>query len=61
MLESLLQLCRELRIQVIAQGIDTPDQLAALQSIDCELGLGSLFSAALPASQALNLAGSKRA
>jgi Amt family ammonium transporter len=61
MLESLLQLCRELRIQVIAQGIDTSDQLAALQSIDCELGLGSLFSAALPASQALNLAGSKRA
>jgi Amt family ammonium transporter len=55
-LEALLRLGRTLGVQVVAQGIETPEQLRALGRMGCELGQGPLFSAPLEAAQALKLA-----
>jgi len=55
-LESLIRLGHLLGIQVIAQGIETQAQLDALCSMGCELGQGSLLSAALEPERALAIA-----
>ena len=55
-LESLLRLGRTLGVQVVAQGIQTPEQLRALTRMGCQLGQGPLLSPALDAAQALKLA-----
>ncbi len=56
LLESMLRLGRTLGVQVVAQGIETPEQLRALIRMGCELGQGLLFSAPLESGQALKLA-----
>jgi EAL domain-containing protein (putative c-di-GMP-specific phosphodiesterase class I) len=56
MLESLIRLGRTLGLKVVAQGIESPDQLRALGRMGCEFGQGSLLSAPLEAGQALKLA-----
>lgn len=56
MLESLLRLVRTLGVQVVAQGIESIEQLRALSRMGCELGQGPLFSPALEAAAALKLA-----
>jgi EAL domain-containing protein (putative c-di-GMP-specific phosphodiesterase class I) len=43
-------------VQIVAQGIETPEQLRALTRLGCELGQGSYLSPALDAVQALKLA-----
>ncbi|HUV68279.1 MAG TPA: EAL domain-containing protein [Terracidiphilus sp.] len=55
-LESLLRLGQTLGVQVVAQGIETPEQLRALGRMGCQLGQGPLLSPALEASQAAKLA-----
>ena len=55
-LESLMRLGRTLGVQVVAQGIETPEQLRALERMGCELGQGPLLSPLLDAGQALKLA-----
>jgi Amt family ammonium transporter len=57
MLESLIHLGRSLGMQVIAQGIETPEQLDALCRMGCELGQGHLLSYALEPARAAKLAG----
>jgi EAL domain-containing protein (putative c-di-GMP-specific phosphodiesterase class I) len=44
---------------VIAQGIESPEQLNALCRMGCELGQGHLLSYALDPAEAGNLAGLK--
>lgn len=56
-LESLLRLGRTLGVQVVAQGIETNEQLHALMRLGCDLGQGRLLSPTLEAVQALQLAG----
>jgi diguanylate cyclase (GGDEF)-like protein/PAS domain S-box-containing protein len=56
-LESLLRLGRTLGVQVVAQGIETSEQLRALIRLGCDLGQGKLLSPDLDAVQALHLAG----
>jgi len=56
-LESLIHLGKTLGVQVIAQGIETPEQLSALTRMGCELGQGSLLSPALEPARARQLAG----
>ncbi len=56
MLESVLRLGQTLGVQVVAQGIETPEQLAALGRMGCQLGQGPLLSQPLEASQAAKLA-----
>jgi EAL domain-containing protein (putative c-di-GMP-specific phosphodiesterase class I) len=43
-------------VQVVAQGIETPEQLRALTRMGCQLGQGPLLSPPLDAIQALKLA-----
>ena len=44
LVESLIRFGNKLGLQVVAQGIETPDQLAALARLGCELGQGPLLS-----------------
>ncbi len=55
-LESLIQLGLRLGVQVVAQGIESREQLDALLRLGCELGQGSLLSPALQPSLAQKLA-----
>lgn len=55
LLESLINLCRPLGIQTIAQGIETAGQLAALRQLGFEMGQGPLFSPQVSADAARNL------
>jgi diguanylate cyclase (GGDEF)-like protein/PAS domain S-box-containing protein len=55
-LESLLRLGRTLGVRVVAQGIETPEQLRALIRLGCPSGQGPFLSPALDACQALKLA-----
>ncbi len=54
-LESLIRLCNTLDLQIVAQGIRTPEQLAALVRMGCASGQGPLFSPPLAPDQALEL------
>ena len=54
-LESLLKLGRTLGVQVVAQGIETSEQLGALMRLGCDLGQGRFLSPNLDAVQALQL------
>jgi Amt family ammonium transporter len=56
-LESLIQLAHGLGMQVIAQGIETQEQLDVLAGMGCVLGQGHLFSYALDPARAGKLAG----
>jgi len=55
-LESLIQLGRKLGVQVVAQGIETVEQVEALARMGCELGQGPLLSPALEPTAAQKLA-----
>ena len=48
------QLARNMGIAVVAEGIETPDQLQMLQALDCQFGQGYLFAKPLPADRAIN-------
>jgi EAL domain-containing protein (putative c-di-GMP-specific phosphodiesterase class I) len=46
---ALVRLGRDLGLHVVAEGVETPDQLAALQHAGCPFAQGYLFSRPLPA------------
>jgi diguanylate cyclase (GGDEF)-like protein/PAS domain S-box-containing protein len=56
-LESIIQLGRTLGMPMVAQGIETPEQMDALRRMGCELGQGGVLSCALEAEAALKLVG----
>lgn len=47
--QTALQLAGELGVRVIANGIESPGQLAVLRDMGCEYGQGFLFSVPMPA------------
>jgi len=49
LVHAVTQLARNLNIKVVAEGIETPEQAMMLQSLECDLGQGYLFSKPLPA------------
>lgn len=55
--ESIVRLGCSLGVQVVAQGIDSREQMDALAKLGCELGQGNLLSQALEPNQAEKLAG----
>ena len=55
-LESLIRLCNTLGLQIVAQGIENSQQLAALSRMGCALGQGPLLSPPLESERALALA-----
>src|SRR5436190_23768677 len=46
-IRTIVHLARDLRMQVIAEGVETTDQLTLLQSLRCDFGQGFLFAPAL--------------
>jgi Amt family ammonium transporter len=59
LVESVIHLGHTLGVQVVAQGIETPEQLDAICRLGCELGQGHLLSYAVDPMQAGKLAGLK--
>lgn len=55
MARTIFQFGHELGIQVVAQGIETAEQLAALEGLGCELGQGRILSDAIDIHQAESL------
>jgi diguanylate cyclase (GGDEF)-like protein/PAS domain S-box-containing protein len=50
-----VELGRALDVTVVAEGVETPAQLAALRALGCPLGQGYLFARPLPRTQATRL------
>lgn len=50
-LEAIVSLGHNLKTTMLAEGVETPAQLARLRQLGCELGQGYLFSPAVPASE----------
>ncbi len=51
-INTVIQLAHNLNMDVVAEGIETVEQLALLQSLDCNYGQGFLFSKAVDAEHA---------
>jgi EAL domain-containing protein (putative c-di-GMP-specific phosphodiesterase class I) len=52
LVRAILGLCREMRLVAIAEGVEVPEQAAALRALGCEFAQGYLFARALPESEA---------
>lgn len=50
--QAIVGLAHNLRVRVVAEGVETAHQLAQLQSLDCDFAQGYLFSRPLPPAQA---------
>jgi diguanylate cyclase (GGDEF)-like protein len=57
---AIVTMAESLGMQVIAEGIETEEQLAALTAIQCSMGQGYLIAKPMPAEQALQLALSQK-
>ena len=51
LVRSIVKLGKTLHLEVLAEGIETAEQLTRLRAIDCRLGQGYYFSRALPADE----------
>jgi predicted signal transduction protein with EAL and GGDEF domain len=49
---AIVQLARNLRLDVVAEGIEQPEQVAMLQALDCPMAQGFYFSRPLPLDEA---------
>ena len=56
---TIISLARSLKMEVVAEGIETNDQLDQLRQIGCDFGQGYLFSRPIPAKKALKLINSE--
>jgi EAL domain-containing protein (putative c-di-GMP-specific phosphodiesterase class I) len=52
---TILMLARSLKLDVVAEGVETQDQLAQLATLECEYGQGYFFSKPLNADAASSL------
>jgi diguanylate cyclase (GGDEF)-like protein/PAS domain S-box-containing protein len=55
LVRSIVKLGQTLHMEVLAEGIETAEQLNRLRAIDCRLGQGFYFSPALPAAEMIEL------
>ncbi len=55
MVAALTQLGQTLYLEVVAEGLETPEQVEALGDLDCPLGQGYYFSKPLVAGDAVKL------
>lgn len=53
LLESVIRMGQSVGVQLVAQGVETQEQLNALRRMGCELGQGPLFSEAIDGAEAL--------
>jgi EAL domain-containing protein (putative c-di-GMP-specific phosphodiesterase class I) len=56
LLESVIHLGKTMGIEVVATGLQTPDQLNAIRRLGCDLGQGPLFSQPIDTAGALEIA-----
>ncbi|MBK7622466.1 MAG: EAL domain-containing protein [Kineosporiaceae bacterium] len=56
-MRSIVELCRTLRLQTVAEGIEEREQLDVLTELGCDLGQGYLFSRPVTAEQDPHRAG----
>lgn len=59
--KSLIHLARSLKLSLIAEGIETADELALLRKLGVEMGQGYLFAKPMPLDQLMQLAAQKAA
>ena len=52
---TILPMASNLQLDVVAEGIETSEQLAMLKSLQCKYGQGFFFSKPLPAAEAASL------
>ena len=57
LIRAIVSLAHNLRLDVVAEGVETAEQLTQLQEVGCDYGQGYLFSRALDAQSAGNLIG----
>jgi sensor c-di-GMP phosphodiesterase-like protein len=55
---AIVSLGETLNLQVVAEGIEMPEQLSSLLSLGCELGQGFLFAKAMPLPSVVEYLGS---
>ncbi|HWH93441.1 MAG TPA: EAL domain-containing protein [Baekduia sp.] len=53
--DAIVRLARAFALPVVAEGVETTDQLAALRALGCELAQGFLFARPLPADEVTSL------
>jgi diguanylate cyclase (GGDEF)-like protein len=54
LVHAVITLARNLNIDVVAEGVETASQLAALQALECRSAQGYFFARPMPADQAVN-------
>jgi EAL domain-containing protein (putative c-di-GMP-specific phosphodiesterase class I) len=54
-----VDLARRLGLETVAEGVESPDQLAELRRLGCDLAQGHLWSGAVPADRLGALAGAR--
>jgi EAL domain-containing protein (putative c-di-GMP-specific phosphodiesterase class I) len=52
LVQAIVGLARNLGVQVVAEGVETREQLAALRALSCDYAQGFLFSEPVPRDQA---------
>lgn len=57
LLETIVSLGHNLGMTMLAEGIETPDQLETLRELHCSLGQGFLYSRAVPFAEAASMVG----
>lgn len=53
--QAIITLAHNLNMLVVAEGIETPEQVAQLQALECDLAQGFLFAKPVPANEAAEL------
>jgi EAL domain-containing protein (putative c-di-GMP-specific phosphodiesterase class I) len=47
----IIELCHTLGLEVVAEGIETPEQASLLKEMGCDLGQGNYFGRPLPSEE----------
>src|SRR5690606_20755414 len=58
--QTIIALAHNLKMDVVAEGVERPDQLERLRRMGCERGQGFLFSEPLPSSEARRFCAERR-
>jgi len=56
----ILQIARNLQLEVVAEGVERPDQVLALRALGCDLAQGFLLGRPVTAPEVAALCGSHR-
>jgi EAL domain-containing protein (putative c-di-GMP-specific phosphodiesterase class I) len=54
-IRAIIALARHLKVGVIAEGVETPEQMAQLRDLECEYGQGHFFAAPVDSQAAQNM------